>query len=94
MQHIFAIAFGKPTRHVLHAVIFESPGIGRTSGHEVIAHRDAVAVFFGGPAAKPGSPGAVGRKFATDCAVVFGQVIFCQKVDDECFSGDCAKGRL
>jgi hypothetical protein len=66
---------------VLHPQPFQLDRINPARDDEVVADRDSVPTFFGGPAADPLSPGAVAAEPGGDLAVVGGQVVLGEQVD-------------
>mgnify|MGYP000060549016 CR=1 FL=1 len=55
---------------VRHPVLLQLDGIDGPRHQQVVAHRDAVPVLLGRPAADPGSPGTVEREVVGDRPVV------------------------
>ena len=80
--------------HVHHARILERDRIHGPRDDEVVADRDGVPVFLGGPAADPGPPRSVAAEDARDLVVVTRQVVLGEEVDDQARAGGVAVALL
>ena len=68
--------------HVVHPGPLELDRVDAAGDDEVVAQRDAVPALLRRPAADPRAPGAVAAEPGGDLAVVAGQVVLGQQVDE------------
>jgi hypothetical protein len=86
---------GRPALlHGGHPAAFQGDRVDVAGDQQVVAEHDRVAALFGGPAVRPGPPGAVVAEAGQQLVVVAGQVVLSEKVDLEGRLGHPGQPRL
>ena len=77
-----------------HPPPFQGDRVDVAGDQQIIAEHDRVAALLGGPAVRPGPPGAVAAEGRQQLPVVAGQVVLGEEVDLEGGLGDPGQPRL
>ena len=94
VQRRGAVVGGEAGAHVGHACRLQRRRVDGPAGEQVVPHHHRVPGLLGRPPVHPGAPRAVQAEQRGDLAVVAGEVVLGQQVDDHRGAGDAGQRGL